>query len=121
MNKSDLGLHPDWASPHLPSAQLSISALTGDGIPNLRSRLRDSLIGQGDPPQEIITRERHLISLQRARDGLSQSLLSLDCGSPGELVAMDLRIALDALSDIVGQTTADDVLDSIFKTFCIGK
>jgi len=121
VNKSDLGLHPDWASPHLPSAQLSISALTGDGIPNLRSRLRDSLIGQGDPPQEIITRERHLISLQRARDGLSQSLLSLDCGSPGELVAMDLRIALDALSDIVGQTTADDVLDSIFKTFCIGK
>lgn len=121
LNKSDLQTHPEWTTIQLSFPQLSISALTGDGIPLLRSRLRDTLIGHGDPPQEIITSERHLISLERARDGLKQSLHSLDRGHPGELIAMDLRIALDALTDIVGETTPDDILDSIFKTFCIGK
>jgi tRNA modification GTPase len=121
LNKSDLLIHADWQSASLPKPYLFISAKTADGIPLLRSRLREALIGRGDPPCEIITRERHLISLECALDGLKLALHSLDRGNPGELIAMDLRIALDALADIVGETTPDDVLDRIFSTFCIGK
>ena len=50
-----------------------------------------------------------------------QALQSLEFGNPGEIIAMDLRVALDALAAIIGETTPDDVLDRIFKTFCIGK
>ena len=121
LNKSDLGIHTGWHSIQFLHPQIILSAKTGDGISSLRDRLRESLLGKSDLPEEIVTRERHVLALQQASTGLSQALQSLEFGNPGEIIAMDLRVALDALAAIIGETTPDDVLDRIFKTFCIGK
>lgn len=120
LNKSDLGIHPGWPGV-LPSRQVRVSALRGDGIGHLRRLIRISLLGSGQPSMEVITQERQLIALEAAKAALEGALNSLDLGQPGEILALDVRIALDALSDIVGETTPDDVLESIFRTFCIGK
>jgi len=121
LNKNDLDSHPEWAYTDSPHPTLSISARTGRGVDKLRTSLREILLGHDDLPSEIVTHERHLHALKQAHHGLSQALSSLLVRQHGELIALDLRIALDALADIVGETTPDDVLDQIFKTFCIGK
>ncbi len=121
LNKSDLGICTGWQTIQSPLPQITLSAKTGDGVSTLRDRLRETLLGKSDLPDEIVTRERHHLALQHASIGLCQALQSLKIGNPGEIIAMDLRIALDALAAIIGQTTPDDVLDQIFKTFCIGK
>jgi len=120
LNKSDMGIHSHWSQPHYENA-LAISARDGDGIDVLRQSIHEKLVGQTQVSFEIITQERQMLALKQGREGLVHALESLDLGNPGELVAMDVRIALDALSDIIGETTADDVLDKIFTTFCIGK
>ena len=121
LNKSDLGLCKDWQSVQSCQPHIALSAKTGDGISSLRDHLRETLLGKSDLPAEIITKERHLLALQQVASGLFQALQSLELGNPGEIIAMDLRLALDALASIIGQTTPDDILDQIFKTFCIGK
>jgi tRNA modification GTPase len=120
LNKSDLSSDPAWSQIEL-SSQIIVSALEGFGIDNLRHRIREKLLGQKQISTDVITQERQMLALQLARQGLLHALESLELGQPGEIIAMDIRIALDALSDIIGETTADDVLDQIFKTFCIGK
>ena len=121
LNKSDLGIYTGWESVRSLHPQISLSAKTGDGISSLRDRVRETLIGKSELPDEIVTKERHVLALQQASTGLFQALQSLESGNPGEIIAMDLRVALDALAAIIGETTPDDVLDRIFKTFCIGK
>ena len=121
LNKSDLGLCKEWKSVQSCQPQIALSAKTGDGISSLRDYLRETLLGKSDLPTEMITKERHLLALQQAASGLFQALQSLELGNPGEIIAMDLRLSLDALASIIGQTTPDDILDQIFKTFCIGK
>ena len=64
---------------------------------------------------------RHQDSLQRARAATRQTIEELKAGSSLELAALDLRIAVNAIGEIVGKTTTDDLLDSIFSQFCIGK
>jgi tRNA modification GTPase len=59
--------------------------------------------------------------LRKAKIDIEHALLSLDMAMPMELVAVDLRGALDNLGLIVGTTTTDDILDRIFSQFCIGK
>ena len=121
LNKSDLGIYTGWQSVQSLHPQIILSAKTGDGITTLRDRLRETLLGKSDLPDEIVTKERHVLALQQASKGLSQALQSLEFGNPGEIIALDLRVALDALAAIIGETTPDDVLDRIFQTFCIGK
>ena len=121
LNKSDLGIYTGWQSVQPCHPQIILSAKTGDGITTLRARLRETLLGKSDLPAEIVTKERHVLALQQASTGLSQALQSLEFGNPGEIIALDLRVALDALAAIIGETTPDDVLDRIFQTFCIGK
>ncbi|MDE2801040.1 MAG: tRNA uridine-5-carboxymethylaminomethyl(34) synthesis GTPase MnmE [Gemmatimonadota bacterium] len=121
LNKSDLGIYTGWQSVQSLHPQIILSAKTGDGITSLRDRLRETLLGKSDLPDEIVTKERHVLALQQASTGLSQALKSLEFGNPGEIIALDLRVALDALAAIIGKTTPDDVLDRIFQTFCIGK
>lgn len=120
LNKSDLDTHPDWNRIETQN-RVIISALDGTGIQELRKALRETLVGRESLSTEIITQERQMLALKQGQEGLHHALESLEIGNPGELVAMDVRIALDALSDIIGETTADDVLDQIFTTFCIGK
>ncbi|MDA7624535.1 tRNA uridine-5-carboxymethylaminomethyl(34) synthesis GTPase MnmE, partial [bacterium] len=63
----------------------------------------------------------HQEALRRGGDSLQTALEQLRAGTPLDLVAVDLQIATDAVGEIVGRTTTEDLLDSIFSTFCIGK
>jgi tRNA modification GTPase len=119
-NKEDLGEHPGWSSIG-KSAQISVSALTGSHINDLRNAIREAVLGKWEGNPGIITQERHVEALVRARASLSRAQDALGTGLPGEVVAFELRETLAFLASIVGETTSDDVLDRIFKTFCIGK
>jgi tRNA modification GTPase len=96
---------------------LPVSALTGQGIAELRRRV----IGSRAPEQEtgFITSLRHEQRLREALDSLERARAAL--GVPHEMLLVDLYSALQALDAITGATTADDILNRIFSTFCIGK
>lgn len=119
-NKKDLGLHADWRGGHTFQS-LSTSALTGEGLDSLRKRVRGRVISESDPDPGVVTHARHVEALRRAGDALGRATGALDEELPAEVVAMELREATDALAEIVGETTSEDILDRIFSTFCIGK
>ncbi len=60
-------------------------------------------------------------ALKQAENNLQQALDNLNQGVTGDFIAMDIRHALHALGEITGQVTTDDLLDKIFRDFCIGK
>ena len=70
---------------------------------------------------QVMINSRHQAALTRARAGTQQAMEALQANQTLELVAMDLRIATNAVGEIVGKTTTEDLLDSIFSQFCIGK
>lgn len=100
---------------------VAICAKTGDGVPALKSVLR-RLAGAGDIGEgQFIARRRHLDALQRARAALANGRAQLEQHRAGELLAEDLRAAQQALGEITGEFSADDLLGEIFGSFCIGK
>lgn len=119
-NKKDLGLHADWRTGS-PFQSLSTSALTGEGLDRLRECVLGRVMAESDPESGVVTHARHVEALRRAGDALGRATGALDEELPGEVVAVELREATDALAEIVGETTSEDILDRIFSTFCIGK
>jgi len=69
----------------------------------------------------LVTNLRHAAALERASQGVEQARRSVEEGRQGELIALDLRIAADALGEITGVITTDEILERIFAEFCIGK
>jgi tRNA modification GTPase len=102
---------------------VTMSAKTGMGLEKLRQEIRSLAYGpffeSGD--HVFITRLRHKLALERAKEAVTNSLCALDQNYSGECLAVDLRIALDALGEIIGVVSTEDILDRIFKEFCIGK
>jgi tRNA modification GTPase len=70
---------------------------------------------------EVVINSRHQDALRRARESAMLALEALRAEATVELVAMDLRLSVNAIGEIVGQTSTEDLLDTIFSTFCIGK
>jgi tRNA modification GTPase len=102
---------------------VATSAATGSGIPELRAAILAALRG-GPGSDAVSTRElgaRHRAALDRAAAAVEKSLEGRRRGVALELLAEDLRAATDALDEITGRTTAEDVLDRIFARFCLGK
>lgn len=104
-------------------AIVSVSALTGEGMETLRKAVRSLSLGPSLEPSEIpaVTRLRHCEALTRCRAALQEAIQSVDIGAPPECVALDLRTASNALGELTGAITTDEILDRIFKEFCIGK
>ena len=100
-----------------------ISAKTGMGVEMVRSALRAQLVSRGLEAAESVTvmNVRHRDALRQAGESLGQALESVQCGMAGELVSIDVRAAADALGEITGAITTDEVLGRIFSEFCIGK
>ena len=69
----------------------------------------------------MIAHLRHKVALERAVECLTRAQNGLREGLPPELVALDLREALDALGEITGRTTSEEVIERIFANFCVGK
>jgi tRNA modification GTPase len=101
---------------------LVISAVTGEGLEALRARLLALAGWQAVPEGLFIARARHVHALQRARQHLDLAAAHAERGNAAlELFAEELRLAHDALGEITGTFTSDDLLGAIFGRFCIGK
>jgi tRNA modification GTPase len=85
--------------------------------------MRGAILKSDFEPSEggLITRQRHEIALQKALEGLQHASASVEAQIPAECIAMDLRGAVESLGEITGEVTTDDILDRIFRDFCIGK
>ncbi len=100
---------------------LNISAKTGAGTDILRQQIRE-LAGHKDLGEGAFTaRRRHIDALQRANEHFQTGRGALEEAKAGELFAEELRLAQEALGEITGSFTSDDLLGKIFSEFCIGK
>ncbi len=103
---------------------LAVSALTGDGIDALLAAVTDRVAGMMGAPaaaSPVLTRARHREALEDCRGALGRFLAGNGDAAKPELAAEDLRLAARALGRITGRVDVDDVLDLIFRDFCIGK
>jgi tRNA modification GTPase len=101
-----------------------ISAKFGDGIEDLKEEIYGVAIKalQDDTETDVVlTNLRHKIALEKAVACLSKARDNISRGLSPEFAAFDVRESLDALGDIIGETTNEEVLDRIFSTFCVGK
>jgi tRNA modification GTPase len=100
-----------------------VSCVNGNGIEALKDQIRDKVWTANVQPEmvEVMINSRHQAALQRARASLSHTIEAMKSERSLELVAMDLRMAANAVGEIVGKTTTEDLLDAIFSQFCIGK
>ena len=101
----------------LPPDTVPVSAATGRNLDSLRRELSDAAFGRPAPAATLSLNARHAEALREADAALDRAAAD---GSP-ELIALDLREALDALGRIVGAVTPDELLGRIFASFCIGK
>jgi tRNA modification GTPase len=120
-NKVDLAEGLPVADTISGPPRIYVSAATGAGVDLLRAHLKDSVSFQTAGSGTISARRRHLEALSRARDSVERAARELAQRRAGELVAEDLRAAQQALEEITGVFTADDLLGRIFGSFCIGK
>src|SRR3989338_3621420 len=121
INKIDVGNKnsSEWTGGEF----LKISALKNIGLDELRNKIFDIIYnGHCKTPEGIfITRERHRERLSKAHDSLSKAVNAINQNLSSEFMAADLRLSLESLGEITGETYSEDVLNRIFQEFCIGK
>jgi tRNA modification GTPase len=100
---------------------LRLSAKQRQGIDLLRNHLKEAMGYSGTEEGGFIARRRHLDALERASQSLAAGQQQLQGYGAGELLAEDLRQCQNALNEITGEFTPDDLLGQIFSSFCIGK
>jgi tRNA modification GTPase len=119
-NKSDLPRRL-----HLPDglAAIDVCCLTGAGIEELKDAIKGTVWAGGVPAEmlQVMINSRHEDALRRARQAAERALEALRAQIGLELASLDLRLAAQAVGEIVGKTTTEDLLDSIFSQFCLGK
>jgi tRNA modification GTPase len=125
-NKIDLSNRLEFTSSRFTfhaSPIADVCCLSGKGIESLKDAIKN-LVWSGEIKTEmlqVMINSRHQDALNRARDATRRALAALRSGATLELAAMDLRIAVNAVGEIVGKTATEDLLDMIFSQFCIGK
>ncbi|MCZ6733745.1 MAG: 50S ribosome-binding GTPase, partial [Gammaproteobacteria bacterium] len=102
-------------------SEVALSAKTGDGLDQLREHLKRCMGFQAAGEGSFIARRRHLDAIRRARDHVQAGHRCLEQTRAGELAAEELRLAQQALNEVTGEFTSEDLLGRIFATFCIGK
>ena len=118
-NKSDLGIHPLETRAHV----VATSALTGEGIAELRAAILRHVAGDGGGQIEagFLTNVRHQGLVHDSLTALDAAKIAVANKIPHEMLLLDLYNALRPLDEVTGATTTDDILNLIFSTFCIGK
>ena len=107
----------------MTASAVQVSCLTGQGIEPLKDAIKE-LAWSGEIKAEmlqVMINSRHQDALRRAREATVRTLEALRSELTLELVALDLRIAVNAVGEVVGKTATEDLLDAIFSQFCIGK
>jgi tRNA modification GTPase len=115
LGKSDLRSPPEG-----PREGLPVSGVTGAGVEDLRRAILEQLWGAGAPGAVALTSERHADALRRAAGFLERAVEAAGV-STLEIVAGEIALALEALGEITGESATADLLDAIFRRFCIGK
>jgi tRNA modification GTPase len=118
LNKSDLAEDADWKN----FGALRISCLTGEGLPQLQKEILTRIWQQNlRPESSIAINTRHRDCLHRALESCDLAHAALGQGVSPEYVAVDLDKALRAVGEVIGVTDVEQILDSVFSQFCIGK
>ncbi|MDF7670340.1 tRNA uridine-5-carboxymethylaminomethyl(34) synthesis GTPase MnmE [Orbaceae bacterium ESL0721] len=120
-NKADLTKESQSCHEVNGYALINLSARTGEGVELLREHLKQVMGFTSNSEGGFLARRRHLQALEKAADHLYRGLEQLLEFQAGELLAEELRLAQESLSEITGEFTSDDLLGRIFSSFCIGK
>ena len=106
------------------AAHVAVSVVTGEGLGELRERLRDlvfSAVVAAGSEVPVLTRKRQASAIGRARAEVDEFRQGLLVGLPAEVAATHLRTAASCLEEVIGIVSVDDVLDVVFREFCVGK
>jgi len=120
-NKIDMSRRASGMIDGAQGMEIALSAKTGDGVEALRAHLKQCMGYQSAGTSTFSARRRHLDAIRRARAHVEQGRTALAQTHAGELLAEELRHAQQALAEITGEFTSDDLLGRIFTSFCIGK
>jgi len=127
INKSDLSQKIDLIvgaglKPVPAKNIVRISAKEGTGLVELKKRIADAVLqGNTENSVNIVTNLRHVHALEKAFLSIEAFIKAVVMETSPEFLSVELREALDAIGDITGITTPEDVLNRIFSNFCIGK
>jgi len=127
LNKDDLPQEisvGEVKSRFMNDSMVSISALNGDGIEHLKNTIYSCLVQRdfrATPEYPVVANIRHRDALVRIKDNLSNAVKGMEEGTSIEFIAFEIRSALEALGEVVGETTSEEILNRIFDQFCIGK
>jgi len=102
---------------------VSVSALSGEGLDKLEQRMADCALGGKVYTSDalLVSNPRHKACLEQAEDHLEQALSGIASQMPDDFITIDLTAALNALGEITGETVSEELLETIFGNFCIGK
>ena len=118
MNKDDLPEHDDWKNCNA----LRISCATGDGLNALQTEILSRIGSQNLRPENALAINlRHRDCLRRALEACDRARKTMGDTSSPEYIALDLNDALRAVGEVVGTVGVEQILDSVFGQFCIGK
>jgi tRNA modification GTPase len=118
LNKGDLHENSDWKDFHA----LRISCLTGEGLPELRKEILNRITKQNLKPESTLAiNARHRDCLRRALESCDRAATSQFQGLSQEYAAIHLNEALRAVGEVIGAVEVEQILDSVFSQFCIGK
>ena len=118
LNKSDLPENSNWKDFHA----LRISCLTGEGLPELQKEILARITKQNLKPESTFAiNTRHRDCLRRALESCDDAATAQAQGLPPEYIAIHLNEALRALGEVIGVIDVEQILDSVFSQFCIGK
>ena len=121
INKSDLTIKADAAKLN-GFKSIKISALTGKGIDKLEKSIVNMILSSGIPPKErlLISKRQKNMAIE-ARNAMMRAKEALDNRQPLDLVAIDLKDAAAALKQMTGEEISEEVINSVFEKFCVGK
>jgi tRNA modification GTPase len=118
LNKSDLAEHPEWKNDNA----LRISCVTGDGLADLENEILSRISKQNLRPENALAiNTRHRDCLRRALEACDRARKSFDETFSPEYLSVDLNEALGAVGEVIGTVGVEQILDSVFGQFCIGK
>ena len=124
LNKIDIKKEIDLSKFPKIDKWIEISALSKIGIDNLEDQIYKYIMNENveDSSQKlVITNVRHKSALEKTNEALLNIIETIEMGLPMDLMAVDIKDALDSLSEVTGEISSEDLLDHIFSNFCVGK
>ena len=124
INKIDISENIDISSLHKVKNWIEISAKDNIGIEEMEKKIYSFIVSEDikeNSEKLIITNIRHKTALEKTKDAINNIFETINTGLPMDLIAVDLKEALDSLSEVTGEISSEDLLDHIFKNFCVGK